>query len=177
MKTREIEDLLNKYYEGETSAEEEVKLKEYFIQENVPSHLSVHARILSSFDAMNKEELSDPGFEAEVLSKIDKKPIYHLFPKRSRYYYFTGIAAGILLLVGIFFTFRQATLKNNNKENIQDVSIAYDATLNTLRLVSSNFNNGLSHISSLNKFDKGMQDIQKISLFYQYQPLIINQDE
>ena len=39
MNIKEIEDLLEKYYEGETSLSDERSLKAFFMQMDVPDHL------------------------------------------------------------------------------------------------------------------------------------------
>ena len=44
-------------------------------------------------------------------------------------------------------------------------------------LVSSNLNTGLDKILYLSEFSKGMENVQKISTFYKYQTIIINQDD
>ena len=40
---QDIEDLLEKYYNGETSLEEEKLLRKFFREESVPVHLQSHA--------------------------------------------------------------------------------------------------------------------------------------
>ena len=37
-----IDELLNRYFEGETSAEEEQKLRRFFASDNVPENLSAY---------------------------------------------------------------------------------------------------------------------------------------
>ncbi len=41
MSFREIEKILERYFNGETSLSEERELKEFFLKENIPDHLKV----------------------------------------------------------------------------------------------------------------------------------------
>ncbi len=43
----DIENVLNKYFEGETTAEEERQLRAYFYQENLPDNLKEFAPIFT----------------------------------------------------------------------------------------------------------------------------------
>ena len=46
MALNNIEQLLEKYFEGETSIDEEQALKDYFNSENVAPHLEMHKPLL-----------------------------------------------------------------------------------------------------------------------------------
>ena len=45
MKVNEIEELLVRYYDGETNEAEEKELKEFFAQADVPAHLLAEKRL------------------------------------------------------------------------------------------------------------------------------------
>ena len=45
-----IDELLNRYFEGETSAEEEQKLRRFFASDNVPENLSAYKPLFAYFD-------------------------------------------------------------------------------------------------------------------------------
>ena len=80
-----IEELIDRYFEGQTSCEEERELRSFFTQENVPESLQVYRPLFVCLDQEAK------AFRQE--SAPVKKPSF-----RRRFIYTTGgIAAGILL--------------------------------------------------------------------------------
>ena len=84
-----IEELIDRYFEGQTSCEEERELRSFFTQENVPESLQVYRPLFVCLDQEAK------AFRQE--SAPVKKPSF-----RRRFIYTTGgIAAGILLVIGI----------------------------------------------------------------------------
>ena len=88
-----IDELLDKYFEGETSCEEERRLRRFFTEEQVPEHLQVYRPL---FLYLNQETTSI----AEPKEKQKKLPS----GKSSRFYRISyaisGVAAGLLLLLG-----------------------------------------------------------------------------
>ncbi len=177
MNFKEIEELLPRYYEGETTLEEELKIREFFLSEEVPPHLSVEADLFRGLAGAASEELADQDFEKKFLSGIKESPVVPISVVRNRYYSIVGIAAGILLLAGLFFTFRNDFIRKPLKDTYSDPEIAYAETQKVLKKVSANLNNGLDKVSCLSKFSTGIENMEKISAFYKYQSIIINPDE
>lgn len=74
---KDIETLLNKYFEGETTCEEERRLRRFFAEGLVPEHLEVYRPMFAFFEAEQKElaEISDKGNAAEMpeLAPFEKK--------------------------------------------------------------------------------------------------------
>lgn len=55
---KDIETLLNKYFEGETTCEEERRLRRFFAEGLVPEHLEVYRPMFAFFEA-EQEELTE----------------------------------------------------------------------------------------------------------------------
>jgi hypothetical protein len=189
MNIKEIEALVEKFYEGSTSLSEERQLREFFSGADIPPHLAVHAELFRYYESSGKEELTDTEFETRFLKSIEETSVIPLNNKRKQVYFITGIAASILLLTGIFFTFRNDIFLHSPKETLQQ-EIAYQKAEKALLLLSSNFNTGLdktqslasfqtglNEIQRLNTFQKGIDQMNKLSEFYQYQQIIINPDD
>ena len=74
---KDIETLLNKYFEGETTCEEERRLRRFFAEGLVPEHLEVYRPVFAFFEAEQKElaEISGKGNAAEMpeLAPFEKK--------------------------------------------------------------------------------------------------------
>ena len=80
-----IEELIDRYFEGQTSCEEERELRSFFTQENVPESLQVYRPLFVCLDQ-----------EAKAFRQESAPVIYTA----------GGIAAGILLVIGIAGTQR-----------------------------------------------------------------------
>jgi hypothetical protein len=186
MSSKEIEILLEKFYEGGTTPAEEQQLRDFFSRDPVPPDLAVHADLFRFYQAAGKEQLPDKEFESRFLAAIEDTPIIPMYSKRKQFLYLSGIAAAVLLLVGIFFTFRNDFLLRSAK-NTAEQGIAYQQAKNALALVSLNLNAGLDPVRILGKFQEGLDKTQKLqtfqkgidqmnqfSKFYQYQQIIIN---
>ncbi len=186
MNLKEIEELLEKFYEGRTTAAEESQLKDFFMSGEVPPQLSEHAELFRYYAKAGKEELQDPEFESRLLSAIQERPAILGYPGRRKLFSITSIAAGILLLAGLIFTFRNDVFKRSSKNTI-NTEIAYLQAKNALAMLSSNLNTGLEQAQKLGNFQLGIKEVQKLqafqrgidqmnkfSKFYQYQQIIIN---
>lgn len=172
MNSREIEILISKYYEGETTLEEEKVLREYFLKGDIPPHLAEHAGIFLFQNEESEQTVSD-GFEEELFQKLENRvPVVSI--NKKRLYSFLSVAAGLLILAGLFFTFRDISQERKNERNAR---IAYEQTQNALLLLSVNFNSGFDKVQKLQTFDKGIKQIQQFSKFSKYQILNINQDK
>lgn len=181
MNTTEIKKLIEKYFEGETTGADETKLRDFFRHEKVPPDLAIYTGLFRYFSDAGKDEIPNPGFEQRFLTQIKEIPAIPLAPERRQIYYITSIAAGILLLCGLIFTFRYDIIKNPGNHPLKDTytnpSAAYIAAKKALLMVSVNLNTGLDQVKKLQPFQKGMEKIESFSQFYKFQQIIINPDE
>lgn len=95
-----IDELLDKYFEGATSCEEERELRRYFTEEEVPEHLQMYRPLFACLD-MEAKEHRQKQVEAEKPDVETKR----LLPYRW-YYSIGGIAAGLLILMGVANLYR-----------------------------------------------------------------------
>lgn len=68
MNTERIEQLLDKYFDGDTSLEEEKELREFFRQEKIPTHLKSYADQFSYTEAM-----ATPQTDIDLFAKIEEQ--------------------------------------------------------------------------------------------------------
>ena len=68
MKVNEIERLLTRYYDGETSETEEKELKRFFTEEDVPAHLLAEKEIFMQLAAQPAPEIPE-GLESRLSLK------------------------------------------------------------------------------------------------------------
>ena len=182
MNTSEIEVLLEKFYEGNTSLQEEQTLRNFFLGTDVPAHLKLHQRMFHYFVMEQRQEAGDADLNQKFMAQVIEKPgealVVPLHSNRSRFLFIAGIAASILLLVGLFFTFQHAVFNRSKMlHGDQDPELSYANASEALMMVSGNLNTGIRQIEKLQMVDKAMKNVQLFNKFYQYQTIIINPDE
>lgn len=176
MNLQRIEELIGKYERAETSLEEESQLKDFFKNEVVPAHLQEYREIFSGYGVLADEKLSSKDFDDKILSLISDQTIIPISRNRKKYIYFlTTIAAGIIILLGIYFRF--GINFSSLSDTYNDPQLAYAETRKVLLKVSatmnsglkglnkvSEFNNGLTELNNLSAFETGLNNVKKISI-------------
>jgi hypothetical protein len=177
MNIKEIERLIGKFYEGDTTLAEEELLREFFRTDEVPEHLAEHTPMFAFFKEEQKEEIQNPDFDRVLFSKLgkDEGRVVSMTPMKTRIAYIFSIAAAAVLLIGIGVSV-VLNLNSDGKFNKED-ELAYTQAKEALMIVSSNLNCGVSQVRYLQAFDKGMEHMQMLSKFYEYHTLIIHPDE
>ena len=94
-KDMDIDGLLDKYFEGATSAAEEARLRAFFASDDVPERLAVYKPIFAYFGEEIAKQ-SAPSVEQHRVV-VAKRPL----SRRVVFYAVSGIAACILLVLGI----------------------------------------------------------------------------
>jgi len=176
MNIKEIEKLLEKYEEGETTLQEEQYLKGFFNGTDIPENLQSYRTIFSYYSRTKKEHISDPEFERKSDRRLTGTPVTRINFKKQFTYIFS-FAASILIVIGLFFTFRQDTMEKDLPQPVtSDPAYAMAEVEDALLSVSVNLNIGLSQLQRFETIGEALKSIQKFSKFYQYQSMIINQD-
>lgn len=152
MELNKIEDILEKYFQGETSIAEENQLKEYFSSPNVAQHLEQYKPMFGYF-SQAKEQKST--YEIPLQSK--KRNVAWL-----------SIAASAVVLLGIgtyFFISEQkettAVASQTELGTYDNPEEALKATQKALALLSNNVNVGIESVHYINEFEQSKNKIFK----------------
>ena len=167
MNLQEIEKLIRKYEDGETSLAEEQSLRDFFSGENIPVHLKSYRDMFLFFDEESGRAVLGDDFDKKIIKEIEKgKVIPMTHSRRKMIYSLTGIAASIIIMIGLFFQFGQ---NYNNQQLVTDTyndpQIAYEQARKALMLVSSNLNEGMGELSNVSEFNDGLSNLNEISTF------------
>jgi len=150
MNSEEIKRLLEKYYDGATSSEEELLLKKFFSGETIPPDLSIDGEIFRYYMQMAQIPEPSSNFEERIVSVIDREDENIAVFKRKRLFVtISGIAAVLLILAGSYFFF---TSRSEPRDTYSDPEVAYAETMKILYDVSARLNQGtkaLGHLSEL----------------------------
>jgi len=155
MNTREIEILLDKYFEGESSLEEERVLKEFFNSGKVPEYLKEYAGMFGYF-GMEAQESLNPDVEEQIIEKLDQGRQIAFYQNRRFWYYFTGIAASVLFLFTFLYESEISGKFGFDKQYTQqEKQLAYLQVKQTLGYVSGKINRGFGPVQEMSKINAG----------------------
>jgi hypothetical protein len=164
MNLQRIEELIEKYERGETTAEEEQLLKSFLLNEEVPPHLRNYKALFAYFESSKNEELPSIDFDDKVLAAIqDEKIIPMAYGNRKRLYFIISVAAGLLILFGLYF--RYGLNGTSPDDTFNDPMLAYAETKKILLKVSANMNAGVNEMKSIKEFNAGLSELEKVSAF------------
>jgi hypothetical protein len=152
MNEEELKKLIQKYYSGESSEEEENSLRVYFRKNDIPRGYEAEKVIFGYYD--DSESIPEPSndFEAQILAAVDASG--NKGNLRKFFLPFISAAAGILILFGAYFFF---TGRTETTDTYTDPKIAYLETMKILHQVSSQLNEGamaLQPVGRLNEIKK-----------------------
>lgn len=140
---QEIEKLLEKYYEGETTLQEEKYIKDFFSKSDVPAHLQHHVAEFGYYKKAAEEQPSEI-LRQQVLNTIQKRGRILHFSVLSR-----RIAAGVALIIG---GFAAGYYYNNHQENIMIVDNTPESTLKkTLQFEQVSLTSASDRIDAVNQ--------------------------
>ena len=151
MEFNKIEDILEKYFQGETTIAEENQLKEYFSSPNVAQHLEQYKPIFGYFSQVKQQKSTQ-----EIPLQTKKRNVAWL-----------SIAAAIVVLLGIG-TYFSVSEKNTAPVVAQTELGTYDdpeealkATQKALALLSSNVNVGIESVQYIKEYEQSKNKIFK----------------
>ncbi len=155
MNEEELKRLTGKYYNGESTEEEERSLRDFFAKNNIPEGYEAEKIIFSYYTDSAVVPEPSIDFEARILAGIDASEIAD-GSKRIRKYLvpLLSAAAGLLILAGSYFFFVN---RHDSEDTFSDPQIAYAETVKILRDVSAQMNYGaqvLEPIAKMNEMTK-----------------------
>lgn len=157
----EARNILEKYWEGESTLEEEEQLKHFFYThsgDSLPADMQQAAELFSFYEeesGRTTEDIPLPEIEAEKKKQL-------LSSQRSWWKY---AAAVILLLAGVSFYF-YANQPAETSEQVTQITAqerlhAFKTTEKALKLMSGNLNKGKEEMQKLAIFDEVQHAITK----------------
>jgi hypothetical protein len=161
---KRIEELLEKYYRGESSTAEEKQLQLFF-EGDVPDYLSAEAELFRYFNREKQGSIS--GELEERLDHVISGRGKPAAGSRIRYFWTGGIAAGILILIGIFvdLQIRKNSRFEVRQDTYEDPYIAYAEAKRVIYLVSEKMNTGREPLKKLEKLDAGVDYMHPVFSF------------
>ncbi len=155
MKKEELKELLEKFYAGQTSTDEEEKLKKCFSGTDIIPGFEAEKEVFNHYAGSENIPVPSVDFEARILKGIDDfENKQRTISLKKRYITIISAAATILLLVGSYFIFFN---KEVEEDTFSDPHIAYAETMKILYEVSVKLNKGKEALRPLNKMKDAMK--------------------
>lgn len=146
MESKAIDNLVEKYLEGETSLQEESRLREYFSSGNVAPHLQEYVPLFGYFNAAKEE-----NFTGDIrLNRQDQG--------RKKVYSWVAVAASVVLAAGLFF---QQPNEATEFGSYEDPELAMQKTKEALQMVSQYMNTGTEDLGYLKEFNNATNKISR----------------
>lgn len=164
MNLHEIEKLLGKYFDGDTTLSEEEQLREFFTSGNVPErwqNLEGYFRFVSGDKA---GRIEDPAFDERIMASLKEGRLARLTDlKRPWIYWIAGVAASILIMVAVFVKFDPFSRGLN--DTYKDPRVAYDEARKILLYVSAKFNQGTRNLDPVNALESGLTELKPVGAY------------
>lgn len=153
MELSRIENLLEKYFEAETSIAEENELKVYFSSTDVAQHLQQYQSLFVHFNKAKEEQFT------ATIPLIPKS-----LDKKRKYVAWLSVAASVTILFGIG-TF----MYMNNQQNAtpsefgtyEDPEVAFRETQKALAMISENVNTGIESVNYITEYQNSKEKVFK----------------
>jgi len=162
MKEAEIRKLIDDFYEGKTTAEEEEILRIYLSGTDVPAEYSADRSVILGLAELSSVPETDPFLEKRISNKIRKHNTSVHIVLFTRY--LSGAAAILLFAVGIY-TLLNGYGRQKFKDTYDNPRIAYYEAINVLKTVSEKLNTGITELNRVNSFssitEKSLESVDR----------------
>lgn len=164
MNLQEIERLLEKYFEGESTLSEEEQLRKFFASGRIPEQWNDLARYFNYLDQQKDLVITDPDFDEKIMANV-KGNILGVITDIHRpwIYWIVGAAASILILVAVFVKFDPFSRKFD--DTFKDPQVAYMEAKKILLYVSGKFNQGTRNLEPVSVLQAGLNEMKPVSAY------------
>lgn len=167
-----IEQLLERYWECETTLEEEKELKKFFNSGNVPQKWQSVAPLFQYYETEKQSGHLDGLFDEQVLAQIEAQSgkgggaagqgkIVKLFTNIAKI-----AAVGLILITASYFVTEEYMNKKDTMDpyladTFEDPKVAFEETKKALMLISKNFNRGRKEVQKVGVFNEAQEKIKE----------------
>ncbi|MCK5135115.1 MAG: hypothetical protein KAR19_04950 [Bacteroidales bacterium] len=164
----EIRKILERFYGGETTLEEEKMLKEYFSSTSVPEELIPDRDLFQSFGTGSDSIVVPDDLNQKIIASIDQVERKAVRTRRISMFSLSGLAAGLLVMIAVYLFYirddKPAQLTVNHwTDTYEDPLDAYEEAKRTMAYVSAKLNNGTSELKHVKQVSKSAESIKSLS--------------
>ncbi|MDR3227584.1 MAG: hypothetical protein LBT56_07940 [Prevotellaceae bacterium] len=148
-----INKLLNLYFDGETTIEQEQELKKYFASTNVAAEHKAYIQLFETFAAEKSEKYPThlPKIKTQFVHK--KQFIISLL---------TAVAASVLLLFTVFIPKVEENYIVINGKRIDDSQLALQTAREKIIKISETIETRMKPVKNINKINESLKPLHKL---------------
>lgn len=154
---KDWEALIERFWAGDASLEEEHELKMRCKYGEVPEQWQDLAAYFETIDEEEEELTLGSDFDGKILGMLEEKKPRKVFSIKK---WVLPIAAAAAVVCIVFMMPESAPEPVSEQPTEQEVQKAYKQTQEALFLISSKMNKGKSHARSLNKFNQAQRRLK-----------------
>ena len=173
MESQKINILLQKYFDAETTIDEENELITYFTSGEVDENLKMYVPIFSGIKELSDEE-EVPSLGDDLMNYILESEHKEKLRYRWMWQIVTGVAASVIL---VMLAVNFYSSQNQWKDTFTDPKQAYSEASKTLEFVAGKYNKGLAQLrpigriesatdpynSGMKKLNRGFEQMKKLN--------------
>ena len=168
MDSNRIDDLLEKYWECETSIEEEKELRTYFNKSEYDKKYADVAPLFKYYEREQKIGGLDSFFDQRILAEIENVQPKSKKKEGSIIALFGNIAkvaaVGLILVTAGYFIKEELSkeeMKPYVSDTFEDPEKAFEETKKALQMISKNFNKGRKEVRKLSTFNEAQEKVKE----------------
>ncbi len=164
MDSERLQQLLARYWSGETTLGEETQLREHFQGTDFPTELKETAELFRYFNEGKKKSLRDVSFEPAQLGKILRPNKKGRFV--ALFYNASKITAGLIVVIVATWFIRNEVRKSTPQQMVDtydDPKLAFEETKKALMMISKSFGTAQAQAKKINMFNEAQEEIQRKS--------------
>jgi hypothetical protein len=162
MDSNRLQELLSRYWNGDSTLEEEQLLRDHFNKSEVPEELKETAALFRYFEQSKKKSLTDISFDRTIVETIHKPASKGKIVSIA--YNAMKFAAGVaVLMVAVWFV-RTEVRKSDPQEVVDtydDPKMAFEETKKALLMISKSFGSAEKQAKKINMFNDAKEEIQR----------------
>ncbi|MDT8400932.1 MAG: hypothetical protein RQ743_04490 [Bacteroidales bacterium] len=150
--------LLEKYYDGTSTADEEQKIFELLERKDLPSEFYEDRLLMEGLHGDIPEP--SPDLDVRIMTVIDESEKEKIIMSgKRRLYSIVSVAAGILIILSFWFVLAD---KSGLKDTFDDPQLAYNETVKVLYQLSDNLNTGRAQMEELSVINDARAKLELI---------------
>ena len=163
-----IKAILERFYKGDTTIEEERELQEYFRVHAVPEEMLPDKELFLSMETKPSDIEIPADLNAKILKAIDNAEHREVRTRRISIFSLSGLAAGLLILISVYLFYLKDSpdsmlAGNTLQETYDDPMDAYEEVKKTLAYVSTKFNEGTNELKYVKQVNRTVGTLQPLT--------------
>lgn len=159
MDSKQATELLEKYWNCETSLEEEQQLRSYFSGGQIPDSMKDPAELFRFFETERTRSLGET-FDVDLKKQVRKEQKGAKVISMVRWVQMARIAAGVLVVVAAGYFVRNELRKSSPTDTFDDPALALEETKKVLMMISKGFGKAKVEAGKMKIFNEAEKKIQ-----------------